>query len=125
MNADKQNEILGLSWCSEEAHRQVGGRWKDRRMSSGWFGWKVMPRWLGGGLSRTRQGRGLCRRGCRNTGGLARWWDEIGPKPSQVEKKVTPVFSKGSGQKNDLFEGSEWCFGRLMVGWPSQPFHLG
>ena len=46
--------------------------------------------------------------------------------PSQARwKKGDASFSKGSGQKNDLFEGSEWCFGRLMVGWPSQPFHLG
>ena len=47
MNADKQNEILGLSWCSEEAHRQVGGRWKDRRMSSGWSGWKFDAKVVG------------------------------------------------------------------------------
>ena len=54
MKANKQNEILGLLWCSEEAHRQVGGRLKDGRMggcSLGGLDGRLMPRWVGGSLS--------------------------------------------------------------------------
>ena len=126
---NKQTEWnLGLLWCSEEAHRQVGGRWKDGRMGGcplGGLDGRLMPRWVDGSLS-LDEARWVCllprlQKHWRAFQVVGWIWSQAKPG----EKSDASSYEGKRAKKNDLCEGCKWCLGKWMVGGPFQPLHLG